>query len=147
MRALITRMDQPLGRAVGNAVEIAECVACLRGDGPADLVELSVELAAEMVLMGGVAPTLDDARDRCLGTITDGSALDRFRRVVVAQGGDGHAIDDPTRLPQAKGVIEVDSKHSRLRPRPRGPADRRRRRCSWARGGPGSTRGSTRPSA
>ncbi len=112
MRALITRMDQPLGRAVGNAVEIAECVECLRGGGPADLVNLSIELAAEMLVMGEVAATLDQARDRCRLAIDDGSALARFRRVVAAQGGDPHAIDDPGRLPQPKGSIEVDSKHA-----------------------------------
>src|SRR4051794_21234536 len=79
MRALITRMDQPLGRAVGNAVEVAECVDCLRGAGAgsADLLELSVELAAEMVLMGGQADSLDDARAACRGTLADGSALGR----------------------------------------------------------------------
>ncbi len=112
VRALITRMDQPLGNAIGNAVEVAEAVACLRGDGPVDLVELSVELAAEMVLMAGVAPDIDEARRRCLTTIVDGSALDRFRRVVAAQGGDVHVIDDPSKLPQPKGLIEVDTKNA-----------------------------------
>ena len=112
VRALLTRMDQPLGRAVGNAVEIAECVECLRGDGPADLMELSIELAAEMVLMGGQATTIEQARDRCRLVIDDGSSLDRFRRLVIAQGGDPDAIDDPTQLPQPKGSIEVDSKRA-----------------------------------
>ena len=110
MRALITRMDQPLGRAVGNAVEIAECVECLRGGGPADLVDLSIELAAEMVLMGEVADTIDQARDRCRLAIDNGSALAHFRKLVAAQGGDPHAIDDLGKLPQPKGTIEVDSK-------------------------------------
>jgi len=112
MRALITRMDQPLGRAVGNAVEIAECVECLRGGGPADLVDLSIELAAEMVLMGEVCDDLDRARDRCRLAIDNGSALAHFRRVVAAQGGDPHAIDDLGKLPQPKGSIEVDSKYA-----------------------------------
>src|SRR5947208_2365683 len=76
MRALITRMDQPLGRAVGNAVEIAECVECLRGEGPDDLMELSIELAAEMVVMGERARTLDEARVLCRKTVADGSALE-----------------------------------------------------------------------
>ena len=107
MRALITRMDQPLGRAVGNTVEVAECVECLRGGGPADLVELSVELAAEMVLMGQQAPTLGAARDRCRAAIADGSALDRFRRVVAAQGGDPRAIDDLSRLPAPRRQIAL----------------------------------------
>ena len=110
MKALITRMDQPLGRAVGNAVEVAESVECLQGRGPADLTDLSIELAAEMVVMGEVAPDLDEARALCRRTIADGSALARFRKLVAAQGGDPHAIDDPSRLPQPKGRIEVDSK-------------------------------------
>ncbi len=110
MRALITRMDQPLGRAVGNAVEVAEAVECLRGHGPADLMDLSVELAAEMVLMGELASDLEEARERCWQTISNGSALAHFRKVVAAQGGDPHAIDDLSRLPKPKGTIEVDSK-------------------------------------
>ena len=113
MRALITRMDQPLGRAVGNAVEVAESVECLRGHGPADLMDLSVELAAEMVLMGEVAPTRSKPpASLCWRTIADGSALAKFRKLVEAQGGDPHAIDDLSRLPQPRGTIEVDSKKS-----------------------------------
>ncbi len=110
VRALLTRMDQPLGRAVGNAVEIAECVECLRGEGPPDLMDLSIELAAEMVLMGGEVQSIDQARDRCQLVLDNGAALDRFRRLVIAQGGDPRAIDDLTLLPQPKGTIEVDSK-------------------------------------
>jgi pyrimidine-nucleoside phosphorylase/thymidine phosphorylase len=111
MRALITRMDQPLGRAVGNAVEVAESVECLRGQGPSDLVDLSVELAAEMAVMGEVAETLAEARDLCHRAIKDGSALERFRRVVEAQGGDPRAIDDLTRLPQPRRQVVIASKH------------------------------------
>jgi pyrimidine-nucleoside phosphorylase/thymidine phosphorylase len=107
MRALITRMDQPLGRAVGNAVEVAECVACLRGEGPDDLVSLSIELAAEMAVMGAKAADLDEARALCRRAIADGSALERFRRVVAAQGGDIRVIDDPTRLPQPRRQIDA----------------------------------------
>jgi pyrimidine-nucleoside phosphorylase/thymidine phosphorylase len=97
--ALITRMDQPLGRAVGNAVEVAESLACLDGGGPADLVELSIELAAEMVVMGERAGSLEEARAICRRTIADGSALERFGRMVQAQGGDPRVVDDPSRLP------------------------------------------------
>jgi pyrimidine-nucleoside phosphorylase/thymidine phosphorylase len=107
MRALITRMDQPLGLAAGNAVEVAECVECLRGGGPSDLVELSLELAAEMVLMAGLASDLDAAREVCRRTIADGSALERFRRVVEAQGGDPRAVDDPARLPQPRETVPL----------------------------------------
>jgi pyrimidine-nucleoside phosphorylase/thymidine phosphorylase len=109
VRALITRMDQPLGYAVGNAVEVAESVACLRGEGPADLVELSIELAAEMVALAGRATTLEQARGLCERSIHDGSALERFRRVVIAQGGDPRTIDDPSRLPTAHHRVELPS--------------------------------------
>jgi pyrimidine-nucleoside phosphorylase/thymidine phosphorylase len=105
--ALITRMDQPLGRAVGNAIEVAECIACLRGEGPSDLMELSIELAAEMVLLSERADSIDEARSTCQRTIDDGSALERFRRVVEAQGGDPEVLDAPARLPRAKLQIEV----------------------------------------
>ncbi len=110
--ALLTRMDQPLGKAVGNAVEVAESLACLRGEGPADLMKLSLELAAEMVLMGGVAGTIHEARERCQATIVDGSALDRFRRVIEAQGGDPRVVDDPQRLPQPSRSVDVLSPRS-----------------------------------
>jgi pyrimidine-nucleoside phosphorylase/thymidine phosphorylase len=107
MRVLITRMDQPLGRAVGNAVEVAESIACLNGEGPEDLVELSLELAAEMVVLGERAGSLDEARALCRRTIADGSALERFRRVVAAQGGDLRAIDQPERLPAPRLRVEL----------------------------------------
>ena len=85
--ALITRMDQPLGRAVGNAVEVAESLECLRGEGPDDLVELSIELAAEMVVMGGRAGSLEEARAICRRTIGDGSALRTVRPDDRGPGG------------------------------------------------------------
>jgi pyrimidine-nucleoside phosphorylase len=109
MVALITRMDEPLGSAVGNAVEVAECVECLRGAGgsSSDLMNLSLELAAEMVLMAGKADSLAHARSLCRQTISDGSALDRFRNLVQAQGGDPRAVDDPARLPAARRKIEI----------------------------------------
>jgi pyrimidine-nucleoside phosphorylase/thymidine phosphorylase len=99
--ALLTRMDQPLGLAVGNAVEVEECLACLKGNGPADLMELSLELAAEMVVMGGVADSLEAARVLCQRVIAEGTALERFRRLIEAQGGDPRVVDQPGRLPRA----------------------------------------------
>lgn len=124
--ALITRMDQPLGQAVGNALEVKECLDCLRGEGPDDLLDLSVELAAEMVLMASRAPTIEDARAACRQTLHDGSALTRFRRVVQAQGGDPRVIDDPSRLPGARRRIDLNADVSgfvgRLHARPIGIA-------------------------
>jgi len=109
MVALITRMDQPLGCAVGNAIEVAECLACLRGRGPDDLMGLSLELAAEMVVMAGAAGSLEEARAICRRTVTDGSALDRFRRLVQAQGGDPRALDDPALLPAPARRVVIKS--------------------------------------
>ena len=95
VQALITSMDEPLGRTVGNALEVRECVECLEGRGPDDLMEVSLELAAEMLVLGGVAADRVAAVARCRRAIADGSALDRFRRVVAAQGGDPRVCDDP----------------------------------------------------
>ena len=95
VQALITSMDAPLGRAVGNALEVRESVECLAGRGPADLMEVSLELAAEMLVLGGVAADRAGALGRCRAAIADGSALERFRRVVAAQGGDPRVCDDP----------------------------------------------------
>jgi pyrimidine-nucleoside phosphorylase/thymidine phosphorylase len=110
--ALITRMDQPLGCAAGNSVEVAESLACLRGDGPEDLMDLSIELAAEMVCLGHRASTLDEARAICRRTIEDGSALERFRRLVAAQGGDPRVVDDPARLPAPRRKVVLTAPRS-----------------------------------
>jgi pyrimidine-nucleoside phosphorylase/thymidine phosphorylase len=107
--ALITRMDEPLGCAVGNAVEVDESLDCLRGSGPGDLMSVSIELAAEMVLLGGRASSLEEARAACWRTIADGSALERFRRLVAAQGGDPRSVDDPTLLPAARRRVVLKS--------------------------------------
>ena len=105
VQALITSMDAPLGRAVGNAVEVWESIECLKGRGPDDLMEVSLELAAEMLVLGRVATTRDDALEKCRRSIADGSALERFRRVVAAQGGDPRVCDDPLGvLPKAARV-------------------------------------------
>jgi pyrimidine-nucleoside phosphorylase/thymidine phosphorylase len=105
--ALITRMDQPLGQAVGNAVEVAESLACLKGQGPADLMDLSIELAAEMVVLGGRAGSLGEARATCRAAVADGSALERFARLVRAQGGDPRVIDDPSLLPAPRRRVRI----------------------------------------
>jgi len=102
VRALLTAMDQPLGRAVGNALEVAESVACLRGAGPADVMEVTYALGSHMLILGGVARDAADARQRLERVVANGAALAKFREIVAAQGGDVRAIDEPSRLPQAK---------------------------------------------
>lgn len=124
--ALITRMDQPLGRAVGNAVEVAESIACLKGEGPADLMDLSLDLAAEMVLLAGLAKAPGEARGACERAVEDGSALERFRRLIAAQGGDPNVVDDPALLPRPRRVVELAAERggcvARLRSRQIGVA-------------------------
>jgi pyrimidine-nucleoside phosphorylase/thymidine phosphorylase len=112
MVALVTRMDQPLGCAVGNAVEVAECVECLRGGGPPDLVGLSLELGAEMLCLAGRCDSLPNGRSLCEKTIASGTALDKFRKLVEAQGGDPRAVDNPARLPSPRRKIELKSTKS-----------------------------------
>ncbi len=99
--AIITRMDAPLGLAVGNALEVIESIDVLKGAGPADLVEVSTELAARMLVLGGVAIDRDDAARRVHSAIASGQGLDRFRRIVEEQGGDPRIVDDERRLPSA----------------------------------------------
>lgn len=99
--ALITDMDQPLGRWVGNAVETVEAIETLRGDLEGDFAELCLELAARMLIAGGVESDLEIARDRSRDAITSGRALERFRACVEAQGGDPRVLDDTKLLPQA----------------------------------------------
>ena len=96
--AVLSRMDQPLGRAIGNGVEVEEAIAVMRADGPPDVTELTLVLGAEMLLLGGVASSFDDGRARIAKVLTDGSALAVFRRCVELQGGDPHVIDEPNRL-------------------------------------------------
>jgi pyrimidine-nucleoside phosphorylase len=108
--ALVTAMDRPLGHAIGNALEVEEAVLALRGGGPADLRAVTVALAAEMLVLGGVAATVGDARSRAEAALDDGSALEVFRAVVEAQGGNPAVVDDPALLPQApvRRVVEAD---------------------------------------
>ncbi len=101
--AVITRMDAPLGRAVGNALEVIECIDVLKGQGPADLVEVSIELTSRMLVLGGVARDRVDAERQVRGAIGSGAGLDRFRRMVEHQGGDPRVVDDYSRLPAAPG--------------------------------------------
>jgi pyrimidine-nucleoside phosphorylase len=100
-RALLTAMDEPLGRAVGNALEVHECLQTLRGQGPADLEMLSVELAARMVYLGGQAASLPEAVGKVRQALASGAGLEKFRQIISRQGGDVRALDQPERLPAA----------------------------------------------
>jgi pyrimidine-nucleoside phosphorylase len=104
--ALLTAMDRPLGRAIGNALEVAEAVACLAGAGPSDLRDLTLAQAAEMAVVGGSHSDRAGARAAAAAALDDGRALARFARMVAAQGGDASCIERPERLPRAAVVEE-----------------------------------------
>jgi len=100
----LTDMEQPLGRAVGNSLEVAEAIATLRGEGPPDLMALTRLAGAEMLILGGKARDRAAAVRRIDRAIADGSGLAKFRELVAAQGGDARMVDDPGRLPAAPHV-------------------------------------------
>jgi pyrimidine-nucleoside phosphorylase len=106
--ALITDMDQPLGNAIGNALEVEECVAVMRdGKGPDDLVTITVELAAWMLFLGGAAKSVDEGRSTSRDLLASGRVLEKFRELVSAHGGDPRVCDDAAVLPQAKHKFEL----------------------------------------
>jgi len=109
MVALVTSMEEPLGFAIGNAIEVKEAVATLKGEGPKDLEGLCVELGANMLLISGIASSIDDGIVRMKGAIKDGSGLKKLKEMVEAQGGDPAAIDNTDMLPKAKFEEEVKS--------------------------------------
>jgi pyrimidine-nucleoside phosphorylase/thymidine phosphorylase len=114
--ALLTDMNQPLGRAVGHAVEVIECIEILRGEEDArarPVRDLSVELAARMVYLSHVAATIEAARSRVLRSLESGDGLECFRRNVEAQGGDARVCDDPKRVLQPSPVREVKVESTR----------------------------------
>ena len=110
--AVISYMNQPLGNKIGNALEIEESSDVLKGKGPVDLTELVLTLGSYMVVMGGKAKTPDQARQLLEQTITDGTAYDRFKAMVVAQGGDPRVMDDYQVMPQAKYQIPYLAKRA-----------------------------------
>jgi len=110
--ALISDMDQPLGYAIGNALEVAEAIDTLRGAGPEDLTVLSIALSAHMVVLAGAAPDLGAAEEMVKERLASGAALEKFREFVTAQGGDGGIVDQPTLLPQAARIVEVTADRS-----------------------------------
>jgi pyrimidine-nucleoside phosphorylase len=108
--AVLTPMDRPLGRAIGNALEVIEAAETLKGRGPKDLEGLSVYLAARMVRLGGLAATLEEAEARARTALTSGAGLEKFRTMIEQQGGDSRVLDDSARLPTApkREILRAD---------------------------------------
>lgn len=107
--AVISDMDQPLGLAVGNALEVKEAIDTLKGVGPKDLLELCLTLGSNMVVLAEKAKTVEEAREMLLKVIEDGSALKKLREFIESQGGNGNQVDNTDLLPKAKYIVEVKS--------------------------------------
>lgn len=110
--ALVTGMDQPLGRAVGNALEVKEALAALRGEGPEDLEELCLELGAELLLMAGASGTRGEAKEKLQERLRDGAALAKFAELVEQQGGEPRALEDTSLLPRAENCVAIKAPKS-----------------------------------
>ncbi len=110
--AIITSMEQPLGFAVGNGIEVAEAIRTLNGDGPRDLVELVLELGSNMLVVSGVVSSLDEGKDLLKKNIENGKGLEKLRQLIEAQGGNPEVVDNPELLPQPKEKIEVKASKS-----------------------------------
>lgn len=110
--ALLSPMDQPLGMAVGNALELKEAVLTLQGKGPEDYHEHCLNIASYMLLLGKKANSLEEARKMAQQSINDGTAFEKLRQFVAAQGGDLNCIDNLNLLPKAKNVLEITAESS-----------------------------------
>lgn len=110
--AIISDMSQPLGFAIGNALEVKEAIETLQGKGPKDLTELVLTLSSQMVILAGKAKTSEEAKEMLLDAIHSGKALAKFKEFLANQGGDASIVDDLTKLPQAKYKIELPAKQS-----------------------------------
>lgn len=110
--AIISDMSQPLGFAIGNALEVKEAIETLQGKGPKDLTELVLTLGSQMVILAGKAKTSEEAKEMLLDAIHSGKALAKFKEFLANQGGDASIVDDLTKLPQAKYKIELPAEQS-----------------------------------
>ncbi len=110
--AVISDMSQPLGNAIGNALEVKEAIGTLQGNGPKDLTELCLTLGSQMVLLAGKAESLDEARNRLIENLNNGKALEQFKTFLESQGGDSRVADNPESLPQATYQVELPAKTS-----------------------------------
>jgi pyrimidine-nucleoside phosphorylase len=110
--AIISDMTQPLGFAIGNALEVKEAIDTLNGEGPEDLTELCLTLGSHMVLLANKASNLQEAREKLQNVMNNGKALETFKVFLESQGGDPAVVDDPSRLPQAKYIFELEAKEA-----------------------------------
>ncbi len=110
--ALLTDMNVPIGTTIGNALETREAIEVLMGRGPDDTTELTLLLGTEMLMVAGVTRKAGEARKRLQAAIDSGKGLERFAKMVAAQGGDARAVRDPSRLPKAKRTVAVESQKS-----------------------------------
>lgn len=108
--AIISNMSQPLGLAIGNALEIEEAIETLKGNGPSDLEELVLTLGSQMVLLAKKANTLKEARGKLIESIKTGRALKKFKTFIEDQGGNSEVIDNPRKLPHTKYSIDIPSR-------------------------------------
>ncbi|WP_421379371.1 pyrimidine-nucleoside phosphorylase [Bacillus salacetis] len=108
--AVISDMSQPLGFAIGNALEVKEAIDTLKGEGPEDLTQLCLTLGSHMVYLADKAESLEEAREKLISAMKDGSALNSFKLFLKSQGGDETVVDDPERLPKASHVFELEAK-------------------------------------
>lgn len=110
--AVVSDMSQPLGRAIGNALEIKEAIEILKGQGPEDLRELVLTLGSQMVVLGKKADNLDQARQKLEEAIQSGKALEKLREMIQVQGGNPEVVDNPSLLPQSNYQIDLPAKES-----------------------------------
>lgn len=108
--AVISDMSQPLGAAIGNALEVREAIDTLRGQGPKDLEELCLALGSQMVYLAGKAGSLEEAEEKLREVIRNGQALEKFKAFIANQGGDASVVDHPERLPEARFKIELPAR-------------------------------------
>ena len=108
--AIISDMSQPLGNAIGNALELKEAISTLKGNGPKDLTELVLTLGSQMVVLAEQATSLDEARQMLIDAIKTGKALNKFKTFLSNQGGDDSIVDSPEKLPSAKYQVEFKTK-------------------------------------
>ncbi|HAR6561931.1 TPA: pyrimidine-nucleoside phosphorylase [Staphylococcus pseudintermedius] len=110
--AIISGMSQPLGRAIGNALELQEAIDTLKGEGPEDLTELVLTIGSQMVVLAQKAKDLDEARGMLQEVIDNGKALEKFKTFLSNQGGDASVVDEPSKLPTAQYQFELPAKRS-----------------------------------